>query len=296
MRRGAASSSSGSGENCGRTWPARERTVTRREGPRVGRIARRRRTGARALTGPPRTGVGRRAGEPPGGRSAGQRLILRPPAATDRSELVRLARASRALHRPWIDPPTDPSAFRSFLRKSRLPSVRTFLAVRSEDRAIVGVLTLSQIFHGGFRSAYLGYWVGAPHAGRGYMTEAMELLLRRAFGPLKLHRVEANLQPGNVASRALVRRAGFRKEGFSPRYLKVRGRWRDHERWAITVEDFSGAGRARTPPGTAGGSAGSRRSGTASRPSPRSRRRGRRLRVSGPRRSPRPTRRSPRSR
>jgi len=94
------------------------------------------------------------------------------------------ARASRALHRPWIDPPTDPSAFRSFLRKSRLPSVRTFLAVRSEDRAIVGVLTLSQIFHGGFRSAYLGYWVGAPHAGRGYMTEAMELLLRRAFGPL----------------------------------------------------------------------------------------------------------------
>jgi len=62
--------------------------------------------------------------------------------------------------------------------------VRTFLAVRSEDRAIVGVLTLSQIFHGGFRSAYLGYWVGAPHAGRGYMTEAMELLLRRAFGPL----------------------------------------------------------------------------------------------------------------
>ena len=76
------------------------------------------------------------------------------------------------------------------------------------------------------------------------MTEAMELLLRHAFGPLKLHRVEANVQPGNVASRALVRRTGFRKEGFSPRYLKVRGRWRDHERWAITAEDFRKAGRA----------------------------------------------------
>ncbi len=284
-RRGAASSSSGSRENRGRTWPTRERTVTRREGPRDGRIGRLRRSGPRALTPPGR------------GESAGQRLVLRPPAASDRDELVRLARASRRLHRPWIDPPMDASAFRSFLRRSHLPSVRTFLAVRREDRAIVAVFTLSQIFHGSFRSAYLGYWVGATHAGRGYMTEAMGLLLRRAFGPLKLHRVEANVQPGNVASRALVRRAGFRKEGFSPRYLKIRGRWRDHERWAITVEDFlTGGGRARTPPGTPRGSAGSRRSGRASRRPPRSRTRGRRLQAWGPRRSPRPTRTTPRSR
>jgi len=199
--------------------------VTRREEPRDGRIDRRRRMSPAALTRPAR---------------AGQRVFLRPLAASDREEVLRLARASQTLHRPWVESPTNRAAFRSFLRRSRLPSVRTLVAVRRDDHAIVGVLTLSQIFRGSFRSAYLGYWVGAPHAGQGYMTEAMQLLLRRAFGPLKLHRVEANLQPGNAASRALVLRSGFRKEGFSPRYLEIGGRWRDHERWAITVEDFLG--------------------------------------------------------
>lgn len=105
-------------------------------------------------------------------------------------------------------------------------------------------MNLSQIVRGNFRSAYLGYYAGGPYAGRGYMTEAIGLLLRHAFGPLKLHRVEANIQPGNLASVALVRRAGFVKEGYSPRYLKICGRWRDHERWAITAEGWK-AGRKR---------------------------------------------------
>jgi len=70
------------------------------------------------------------------------------------------------------------------------------------------------------------------------MTEALALVLREAFGPLRLHRVEANIQPGNRASIGLVRRAGFRREGLSRRYLKIGGRWRDHERWALTVEDW----------------------------------------------------------
>jgi ribosomal-protein-alanine N-acetyltransferase len=68
------------------------------------------------------------------------------------------------------------------------------------------------------------------------MTEGMRAVLAQAFGPLKLHRLEANIQPGNVASIALARRCGFACEGFSPRYLKVAGRWRDHERWAIHAE------------------------------------------------------------
>ena len=112
----------------------------------------------------------------------------------------------------------------------------------------MGLFSLSQIFLGNFRSAYLGYWVGAPYAGRGYMTEGMRLLLRHVFGRMTLHRVEANVQPGNVASRALVRRCGFRREGFSPRYLKIGGRWRDHERWAITKEDFRASTRVRRAP------------------------------------------------
>jgi ribosomal-protein-alanine N-acetyltransferase len=175
-------------------------------------------------------------------------IALRPPTAADRGELLSLIRASRSLHRPWIHPPTSGAAFRRFLQRSGEPSVRTLLIVRREDPRIVGAFTLSQIFLGSFRSAYLGYWVGAPYAGQGYMTEGMRLLLRHAFGRLKLHRVEANVQPGNTASRALVRRTGFRQEGFSPRYLKIGGRWRDHERWAITVEDFRSSRRKRRRP------------------------------------------------
>ncbi len=102
----------------------------------------------------------------------------------------------------------------------------------------MGSIALSQIFRGGFLSAYLGYQIGADFARQGYMTETIQLMLRHAFVDLKLHRLEANIQPGNVASIALVKRAGFVLEGYSRRYLKICGRWRDHERWAILVEDW----------------------------------------------------------
>jgi [ribosomal protein S5]-alanine N-acetyltransferase len=91
---------------------------------------------------------------------------------------------------------------------------------------------------GGFRSAYLGYYIGERYAGQGYMSEGIALMLQYAFKQLKLHRLEANIQPGNSASIALVKRAGFVREGYSRRYLKIGGRWRDHERWAIVYEDW----------------------------------------------------------
>ena len=91
---------------------------------------------------------------------------------------------------------------------------------------------------GPFQCAYAGYYAHQAHAGNGYMREGLDLLLRHAFRTMGLHRLEANIQPENAPSIALVRGAGFRLEGFSPRYLKIGGRWRDHERWAITVEDW----------------------------------------------------------
>lgn len=170
--------------------------------------------------------------------AVGERVFLRPPARTDRDELIALARASRRLHAPWITAPATPDAFRDWLRLARDPRRVSLFVCLIEDGAIAGVYMLSEIVRGSFQSAYASYYAHAGHAGAGYMREGLDLLLRHAFRTLKLHRIEANIQPGNNASVALVRSAGFRLEGLSKRYLKVGGRWRDHERWAITVEDW----------------------------------------------------------
>ena len=112
------------------------------------------------------------------------------------------------------------------------------LVCRSGDDAIVGVFNIGEIVRGLFQSAYIGYYAFAPHAGVGYMSEGLELALVFAFRVLKLHRVEANVQPTNRRSLALVRRAGFGREGFSRRYVRIAGRWRDHVRLALLVEDW----------------------------------------------------------
>jgi len=103
---------------------------------------------------------------------------------------------------------------------------------------LAGVVNLNEIVRGSFRSAYLGYYAFVPHDRQGNMAEGLRLVVARAFGKYRLHRVEANIQPRNSRSIQLVKRLGFRLEGFSPRYLKISGRWRDHERWALTVEDW----------------------------------------------------------
>ena len=90
---------------------------------------------------------------------------------------------------------------------------------------------------GSFHSAYLGYYISAAAARCGIMSEALSLVIHHAFNVLELHRLEANIQSGNTASIALARKLGFRKEGFSPRYLRLDGEWRDHERWAILADD-----------------------------------------------------------
>jgi ribosomal-protein-alanine N-acetyltransferase len=175
----------------------------------------------------------------------GRRVFIRPPAPEDEAELIRLVRASRRLHAGWIAAAATPQAFAAHLRRNENADFESFLVCRNGDGAIVGSANLSQIFMGPFQSAYMGYWAGAPFAGQGYMTEGVGLVLTHAFRVLKLHRVEANLQPTNTASRALVQRLGFRMEGYSPRYLKVAGRWRDHERWALLAEDWRTSRRSR---------------------------------------------------
>jgi len=168
----------------------------------------------------------------------GTRVFLREPASADGDEIIARNLASRKLHRGWITPPTDASSFARWLARSRQPNVKSLLVCRIDDGALVGVYTLSQIVRGPFQSAYMGYYAEEPFSGQRYMTEAMALVLAHGFITMKLHRVEANVQPENAASIALVKRSGFRLEGFSPRYLKVAGRWRDHQRWAILIDDW----------------------------------------------------------
>ena len=178
-----------------------------------------------------------------GALETGERTFIRRGRPGDADEFTDLMRQSREHHRPWSFPPTRNEEFLALIERARADDFELFLLCRRGDGVILGFLNLSQIFRGPFLNAYLGYAVGGPHAGQRYMTEGIQLVLRHAFGSLGLHRIEANIQPGNERSIALAKGAGFRLEGFSPRYLKIDGKWRDHERWAILAEEWKNNGR-----------------------------------------------------
>ena len=172
------------------------------------------------------------------------RVELRAPTPADRDEFIAAMLSSRKLHHPWLTPATTPEAFENVLRRVGDDRYDPQLVCRLEDGVIVGFVNISEIVRGAAQHGFVGYGGVAAHAGRGYMTEGLQLALRRAFTHLGLHRLEANIQPGNTASIALVRRLGFVREGFSERYLKIGGRWRDHERWAIRAEQWRAANRS----------------------------------------------------
>jgi ribosomal-protein-alanine N-acetyltransferase len=160
-------------------------------------------------------------------------IYLREPQAQDRGAFLRAVRASRGLHRPWVNAPSTSRQFHAYLKRMAQPDNLAYLICRRDTDEIAGVVNLTNVILGGFRSGYLGYYAFSGQERRGYMREGLKAVARHAFGTLKLHRLEANIQPANRASLALARACGFRQEGYSPRYLKIGGRWRDHERWAI---------------------------------------------------------------
>jgi [ribosomal protein S5]-alanine N-acetyltransferase len=177
---------------------------------------------------------------------AGSRVYLRRPRPSDVSAIVPAVAASRRLHSQWVQAPSTAARFGTYVKrfagpKSRLMTTAThvgLIACRNNDDAPVGVFNFSEIVRGVFQSTYLGYYALEPYAGQGYMSEGLALALDVAFRKLRLHRIEVNVQPINTRSTALVRSAGFTREGFSRRYVKIAGRWRDHERWALLVEDW----------------------------------------------------------
>ncbi|MCG8347779.1 MAG: GNAT family N-acetyltransferase [Chloroflexales bacterium] len=169
----------------------------------------------------------------------GQRVAIRHPCADDMDELTALNQASRAFHHPWVAPPQTRDEYDAYMRRCERDDTACFLICRRADNRILGIVNLSQIFLGNFRSAYMGYYLGIQFAGQGYMTEAIGLVLDHAFSAIGLHRVEANIQPDNHTSKALLERLGFTREGYSRRYLRINDEWRDHERWAMITEDWT---------------------------------------------------------
>ncbi|WP_033027274.1 GNAT family N-acetyltransferase [Streptomyces rimosus] len=167
----------------------------------------------------------------------GPRVAIRHISFEDREEIAALDRESAALHRPWVPArETTPDAFREYVARFDRPTHEGFVVCLLAGGAIVGGININNIVRGGIQSGALGYVAYASTTGHGYMTEGLRLVVEYAFTALGLHRLEANIQPGNTASVKLVERLGFRREGYSPSFQYVDGAWRDHERWAITAE------------------------------------------------------------
>lgn len=164
------------------------------------------------------------------------RVRLAVPTVQDGREFIRVMAQSSTFHHPWVTAPSDAEAWRRYLQRLERDTEAGFLVRRLDDNALCGVVNLNIIIYEALCSAYLSYYAVADMSGKGYMREGLKLVIAHAFGELGLHRLEANIQPGNIKSIRLVKSLGFDCEGFSRRYLKINGRWRDHERWALLAD------------------------------------------------------------
>ena len=169
-------------------------------------------------------------------RVEGERVRLRPPRARDYEEWARLRGRSRDFLQPWE--PTWPEddlskgAYRrrlsAYAREMDLGASYPFFIFRTEDDALVGGVTLSNVRRGVAQMATVGYWAGEPFVRQGYTLAAVRQAARFAFGALALHRLEAACIPENEKSAGLLLKAGFSPEGRAAAYLKINGEWRDH--------------------------------------------------------------------
>lgn len=164
-------------------------------------------------------------------------IIIREPMLEDEEVFIAAMQRSQFLHHPWVQAPVTSDEFSSYLLRYQQPNNKSFL-VFDPAHEIAGVININEIIRGLFQSAYLGFYAVIDHAGRGYMSLGLKLVLKHVFHELGLHRLEANIQHENTRSIHLVKKHGFRYEGYSPRYLKINHEWKGHERWAITHEDY----------------------------------------------------------
>ncbi|WP_123669559.1 GNAT family N-acetyltransferase [Actinocorallia herbida] len=168
------------------------------------------------------------------------RVVLRRLCPADADEVARLGRLSRRLHGRWVYMPRATAECLDYLLRLADEGAIPLAVRRIEDDAIVGVVIISGVTRGVYERAVLGYAGFAPSVGQGYLTEGLSLVVQYGFGPLGLHRLEADIEPENTPSLRLAERVGFRREGLSRGFIRVGGIWRDHERWAITADTADG--------------------------------------------------------
>jgi len=160
-------------------------------------------------------------------------VALRPLKLSDEAEFLFNSTASKKLHKSWVIVPTTKKQFKEYVEEMNSDANKAFAVVNLQTNAIVGVVELRDIFMFDFKNSYITYYAFHQHLRKGFMKLGVLQAIAVAFKRLKLHRLEANIQPENKASIALAKSCGFKKEGFSPKFIKKGGQWKDHERWAL---------------------------------------------------------------
>jgi len=177
----------------------------------------------------------------------GQRIFLRPPKRRDALKWQKLRMSSKNFLVPW-EPSWDASSCsrRAFIRYfknsnylANMDRAYSFLIFKIDDNTLLGGINVGNVRRGVAQSASLGYWVGENHARNGYMKEALQILIPTLFIDLRLNRLEAATLEENTASRNLLKKIGFKKEGVLRKYLKINGTWRDHVLYGLLENDLN---------------------------------------------------------
>ena len=179
-------------------------------------------------------------------RLSGKRVFLRPAKRRDALKWQKLRLSSKNFLSPW-EPSWDAAscsrrAFMRYLKNSsylaNIDRSYSFLIFKEEDKDLIGGVNVFNVRRGVSQSASLGYWVGKRFARKGYMKEALEILLPSLFIDLRLNRIEAATLKDNVASRGLLEKIGFVKEGICRSYLKINGKWQDHILYSLLSDEY----------------------------------------------------------
>ena len=176
----------------------------------------------------------------------GERVFLRPPKRRDALKWQKLRMSSKSFLVPW-EPSWDASSCtrRAYLRYfknsnylANMDRAYSFLIFKTEDKILLGGINVGNVRRGVSQSASLGYWIGEKYSRNGYMKEALKILIPSLFVDLRLNRIEAATLEENIASKNLLKKIGFKKEGVLRKYLKINGAWRDHILYGLLENDF----------------------------------------------------------